>query len=151
MEEFVSRLLLSIVVLLVFFTAVGRWAGLPVAWSVNIAQLLFVWIIFLGSNQALRNNKHIGVDIFSNLLPRRLQVLNEIFVLILMSAFLLLSVVYGVKLSIDNSTRVISNTPISYSFITMAVPVGSFLMFLTVIGKIYSIVFGCERNGLRRF
>lgn len=56
-EEFLSSMLLLVVVLLVFFTAIGRWIGLPVAWSVNIAQLLFVWVIFLGASQALRENK----------------------------------------------------------------------------------------------
>ncbi|MGP9591359.1 MULTISPECIES: TRAP transporter small permease [unclassified Halomonas] len=144
-EEFLSSMLLLVVVLLVFFTAIGRWIGLPVAWSVNIAQLLFVWVIFLGASQALRENKHIGVDIITSLLPEKLKRLNELFVLILMLMFLLFSMIYGLKLSVDNSTRVISNTSISYSFITLAVPIGAFLMMCGVVGKIYVLAFRKEK------
>lgn len=147
-EEFISSMLLLVVVLLVFLTAIGRWVGLPVAWSVNIAQLLFVWVIFLGASQALRNGKHIGVDVLTNLLPARLKKLNELFVLILMLMFLLFSIIYGLKLSIDNSTRIINNTSVSYSFITLAVPVGSFLMMLGVIGKMHALLSFYKRKSV---
>lgn len=136
LEEFLSRGLLVCVVFLVFFAAVGRWIGLPVAWSVNVAQLLFVWIIFLGANQALRSNKHIGVDIVTSRFPEKLQKLNALGVLILISVFLGFIIVHGVRLSIDNSSRIISNTPFSYSYITMAVPLGCLLMLATTLGKI---------------
>ncbi|WP_176475729.1 TRAP transporter small permease [Halomonas salipaludis] len=140
LEEFVSRTLLVCVVLLVFFAAVGRWFGLPVAWSVNIAQLLFVWIIFLGANQALRNDKHIGVDIITSRLTVQWRRLSELGVLALVSAFLVFIVMYGVGLSIDNATRTISNTSISYFYITMAVPVGCLLMLATTLRKIQRLV-----------
>lgn len=59
--------------------------------------------------------------------------------------FLLFSMIYGLKLSVDNSTRVISNTSISYSFITLAVPIGAFLMMFGVVGKIYVLAFRKEK------
>ncbi|MBD3895300.1 TRAP transporter small permease [Halomonas sp. ML-15] len=139
-EEFISRALLVCVVFLVFFAAVGRWFGLPVAWSVNIAQLLFVWIIFLGANQALRNDKHIGVDILTSRFPDKLQKLIALGVFVLVSAFLAFIIVRGVSLSIDNASRTISNTSISYSYITMAVPVGCLLMLATTLRKVQLLV-----------
>jgi TRAP-type C4-dicarboxylate transport system permease small subunit len=139
-EEVISKLLLISVVLLVFLAATGRWFGFPVAWSVNMAQFLLVWIIFLGANQALRNNKHIGVDILTRLLPLKVQRYLELVILTLISCFLLFCIYYGTSLSLENSNRLISNTSISYSFITLAVPVGCFLMFITIIGNFKKVI-----------
>ncbi|MBE0529342.1 MAG: TRAP transporter small permease, partial [Rhodospirillales bacterium] len=49
-EEAISRVLLAICVVLVIVASLGRWYGHPIIWSVDMAQLLFVWICVLGAN-----------------------------------------------------------------------------------------------------
>ena len=48
LEEWISQFFLAVIVLLVFVAAFTRYIGMPINWSVDIAQALFVWVIFLG-------------------------------------------------------------------------------------------------------
>lgn len=139
LEEWTTRILLVTVVCLVFYTSIVRWIGFPVSWSVELAQLIFIWVIFLGANQALRKNRHIGVDIITKRLPQKIQLTLAIIVDLIIVAFLMICVYYGFKASIDNSLRSIQNLPISYSFVTLAVPIGSTLMIITLINKWISL------------
>lgn len=135
-ENFITNVLMVGVVAFVFGAAVMRWVGAPIAWSVEFAQLLFVWVIFLGSNRALREERHIGVDFLTKKLPLKMQEIIEIVVFAIIVLFLGCLTYFGVLLSIENSSRQISNIALSYSFITMAVPVGSILMMITIITKL---------------
>ncbi|WP_377559027.1 TRAP transporter small permease [Ornithinibacillus salinisoli] len=131
-----TNFLMLAVVFFVFIAAVMRWAGSPIAWSVEIAQLLFVWLIFLGANRSLRENRHIGVDFFVKKLPNNLRNIIDIIIYLLILAFLLFISRFGILLSIENSVRQISSLTISYAYISASVPVGCFIMSITTIGKI---------------
>ena len=72
-ERLVCIGLLSAIVLLVFAAAVMRTVGLPIIWSVDIAQLLFAWLCMLGANQTLKHAQHATVDIVTQYLPVRWQ------------------------------------------------------------------------------
>jgi TRAP-type transport system small permease protein len=135
-ENFITNLLMIGVVFFVFIAAVLRWAGSPISWSVEFAQFLFVWVIFLGANRCLREDKHISVDFFTKKLPGKVRISVEIVINLIVMAFLIFLVVFGTLLSLENSVRLISNLPISYSFITMAVPIGSLLMIITILFKL---------------
>lgn len=135
-ENFVTNFLYIGIVLFVFLAAVMRWVGFPLSWSVEFAQLLFVWAIFLGANRTLRERKHITVDIFTKFMPEKLRKSVEIFTKVVVLAFLLFLMIYGFQLSAENSIRQINNLPLSYSFITLAVPIGSLLMFITTVSQI---------------
>ncbi|MBO8162109.1 MAG: TRAP transporter small permease [Brevibacillus sp.] len=135
-EHLLCQLLMIGVVFFVFFAAVMRWVGVPIAWSVEFAQLLFAWLIFLGANWALREDCHIGVDIFTKRLPKKIALPLQIVMMVLMLFFLILVGGYAVLLSIENSVRLINNMSISYSFITLSVPAGCLLMSCTLIAKI---------------
>lgn len=135
-EKFITNLLMIGVVVFVFAAAVMRWVGSPIAWSVEFAQFLFAWVIFLGANRALREGRHIGVDYFTKQLPIKIKHVIEIIILVLIVLFLGYLIFYGTLLSIENSSRQIRNLAISYSFITMAVPVGCFLMIVTILSRL---------------
>src|SRR3546814_10072287 len=66
--------LLAVIVFLVFIAGVMRWFGEPLIWSVDLAQLLFVWVSFLGADMALRKRAHIGIDYLVRRLPGRARV-----------------------------------------------------------------------------
>lgn len=132
-EQAASRVLLSITVLLVFVASLARWLGHPIVWSVDIAQLLFIWICFLGANQALRRGEHIGVDALINRLPSGLRRWIWVLHLLLMAVFLVPIVWYGIDLTALNIERRFSDTDLSYAWVTVAVPVGSALLFITIL------------------
>ncbi|MGG0718027.1 TRAP transporter small permease [Robertmurraya massiliosenegalensis] len=133
LETILTSGLMVGVVLFVFVAAVMRWVGAPLSWSVEFAQLLFVWVIFLGANKALREGKHIGVDFITSRLPEKFSNLIAIIMNLLMISFLVFVGYHGTLLSIENSVRLINNLPFSYSFVTMAVPIGAALMIITLL------------------
>lgn len=137
-EIFISNALMISIVLFVFIASVLRWAGFPIAGTEEIANLLFVWAIFIGANRALREDNHIGVDFFTKRLSDKPRVFIEIMILLIMLMFLVFLCIYGFQLSFENSVRTIRSLSISYSFVTGAVPVGSALMIITVLLKLRS-------------
>ncbi len=62
-EAAFGKFLLIVIVVLVFAAGLLRWFDHPLIWSVDLAQLLFLWVSFIGANQALRKRAHIGMDL----------------------------------------------------------------------------------------
>jgi len=139
-EETVAKLLLFATVCLVLVASLARWAGHPIIWSVDIAQVLFVWAAFLGAHQALRHDEHVGVDLLARRLPARAHAALELGLWTMVAVFLALLLYYGAELTLLNLERRLSDTPISYGWVTAAVPVGSALLLVTVLRKLAAIV-----------
>lgn len=141
-EELLSKLLFGIIVGLVFVASIGRWVGYPIPWAVDMAQLFFIWVCFFGANQALRRNQHLGVDIFyrrvSFAQQRKLQILFKALALGLLGVL----IVKGIELTLLNRERVFSDSSLSYSFVTAAVPTGCFLIGLTLVSQIIGLLRG---------
>ncbi len=132
LEDIVSRTLLAAIVLLVFLAAVARSLGHPLIWSIDMAQLLFVWLCFLGANRAMRVKAHVGVDFFVRKLPHQPRRMIEIGLALLTLAFLLALAVAGYRLTMLNWQRVFGDSGISYAWVTGAAPVGCLLLAFTV-------------------
>jgi TRAP-type C4-dicarboxylate transport system permease small subunit len=139
LEECISQFLLAVIVLLVFLAAFTRYIGMPINWSVDIAQALFVWVIFLGANQAWRSSRHIGIDLLVKRLDARLQSRIQLALYVIIAVFLVSLILSGIHITVVNAGRILQDIPISYSYVTSAVPVGSFLMLLTTCKKILSL------------
>lgn len=139
-EAAVGKILLVIIVILVFAAGLLRWFDHPLIWSVDLAQLLFLWVSFIGANQALRSRAHIGMDLLVRPLPLGLRRLIEIVLALLTLAFLLTMVFEGYKLTMLNLARVYGDSGISYAYVTGAVPVGCLLLAITLCGHIVNLI-----------
>jgi TRAP-type C4-dicarboxylate transport system permease small subunit len=140
LEIKVSEILLGFIVLFVFAAALLRWFGKPRVWSVDLAQLLFVWICFIGADIAMRKDRHIGVDLVTNLLPVRMRTALGLLSCILAMVFLGLVAVYGARLAVVNAERRFSGMSMSYSWATSSAPVGCLLMIRTLAQKCVGLV-----------
>ena len=138
----ISEILLVFIIVFVFCAALLRCLGFPLVWSVDLAQLLFVWICFIGADIALQNNKHIGVDLLTRKLPRKVQKTILVPTYALLIAFLSLIAVYGVYLAIINFRRQFSGMEFSYSWATISAPIGCILMIRTLIKKTIRLFVG---------
>ena len=137
-ENALAKLLLAFITALVFVAGIARWFNAPLVWSVDLAQLLFIWLCFLGANQVLRRQAHIGVDFFVRHLPMRLRAMIDSLLALLVLAFLLTMIITGTKLTLLNMQRVYGDSGLSYAWVTGAVPVGCLLLALSVAGHLYS-------------
>ena len=145
-EEFLFYFLFAVMVALVFSSAIARGIGKPLAWSLDVAQLLLCWTSLVGADVAFRHDKFIGLDLFTRKMPVKVQKVLEIVVLVLMQVAFCIFIYYGVMLSIKSWKRSFQTLPISYSFVTIALPVMSTLMTLTNILKIIGKVKNFKKN-----
>ena len=141
-EELISRVLLALLVLLVFVPAVSRTFNRPIIWSIEIAQLLFAWLAFLGANQAMRAGAHIGVDVLTRNLPPRIRQAVALFNLGLIAAFLAALLWYGVELTFVSVDRRFMTTNLSFAFATVAAPLGAALLLFTTLGRLTAVLRG---------
>ena len=123
-------------VTLVFMAALSRYVAVPINWSVDAAQGLFVWIVFLGASQALRRRRHIGVGVFMERVPQRFRLYVRLALDILTVVFLAMVIRYAILVSIVNSGRQFPSFAMSYSWVTIAAAVGGGLMLITKLSDI---------------
>lgn len=139
-EALVANTLLAVIVFLVFVAGIMRWFGQPLVWSVDLAQLLFVWVSFLGADMALRRRAHIGIDYLVRRLPGGSRVILDSLLAALCVAFLGVMAVLGYQLTMLNLERLYGDSGIPYALVTIAVPVGCGLLALTLLGQAWASV-----------
>lgn len=132
-EENLALWLLAGLTILVFVSAMMRTIGFPLNWAQDAALVAFAWMIFFGSDIALRGPGLIGVDLFVKKMPFTVQKIIDIIFKIAIIVFLVILVINGITMTIDGWDREITTLGISYSFVTMAVPVGSFFMTISMV------------------
>ena len=143
-QDIVSRVelaltatLLALIVVLVLAAAISRYVLTPMNWSVDAAQALFVWVVFLGASQALRRRRHLGISVFVDTLSKNQRAWIDIALHALIAIFLAFIIYHGVKLCIVNYGRKLTSFPLSYSYVTLAAPVGCTLMLITILHQIH--------------
>lgn len=139
-EVLLANTLLALITGMVFAAGVTRWFGYPLVWSVDMAQLMFVWLSFLGADLALRKRAHLGIDLLVRALPIRARVILDILLALLAIAFLGAMTVLGYRLTMLNLERVYGDSGISYAFVTIAVPAGCLLLSLTLAGQVLNAI-----------
>jgi TRAP-type C4-dicarboxylate transport system permease small subunit len=144
-ETWLSVFMLAAIIVLVFVSAMMRTLKHPVIWSVDLAQLLFVWICMLGADAALKRKAHVGVDLIVKQFPAKIQNTVTLSTYILSILFLGFITYYGVTLCMENYLRKYATLQISYSFGTVAVPIGSIFMILTLIEQTINLLGNWEK------
>lgn len=140
--------LLVMITILVFVSAVLRFFKMPLNWAQDVCLVAFAWLIFLGSDIAIRGPGLIGIDLFIRHLPKVVQkTLNIVFKVIILG-FLSVLVYNGAEMVVSGWSREITTLGISYSWVTLAVPVGSvFMIISTIIRLVESIKIPVESWG----
>lgn len=135
-EEAISCTLFFAMVVLVLCSALARLIGRPLAWSIDVAQLMLAWTCFLGADVAYRRGKLVGLDLFTRNLPKKIQELLTLIIQVIILVALVIFVIYGFNLSIESWERSFQTLTISYSFVTLSLPVSSILLIITDVLKI---------------
>jgi len=135
-EELIVCSLLAAMTSLVFLSAIARTIKKPINWGQDVSLLLFAWLVFLGADMALRHADFVSVDMLVQRFPEKVGKFLYVFWYVFVIIFLGMLIRYGIPLSIANSKRLFQTLGISYSWATISVPVGSFLMIITIILKL---------------
>ena len=114
LEELIALILVAGIAVLVFVSALMRTFGHPLNWAQDVALIAFAWLI---------------VKKF----PAGVQKVLDILFKVIIAAFLCVLIYYGYGMTTTGWARQITSLHISYSWVTMAVPVGSFFMLISTI------------------
>jgi len=135
-EARVAAVFLVLMVLLIFSGGAARMAGHPLNWTTDIASCLFAWACFLCADVAWRRNALMSIELLTRTLPvawqKALRLINHLVI----AAFLGYVIVMGLWLSWTSRARSFQGIPeISYSWVTMSMPVGGALLLITTLIK----------------
>lgn len=140
LETGCAILLFIAIVALVAIASIARAIGNPIIWSVEIAQLCFVWLCMLSADIALQNQRHFGLSILSDTLgphkQRLLDLINKI-VLIALLGFLLKYAWINTQLM---HPRLIGATQMHGSYIHASMVVGLCLLLRTMLSQLFDLV-----------
>jgi TRAP-type C4-dicarboxylate transport system permease small subunit len=136
----VGIIMMIAIVLLVFMSAVARSFGHPILGSMDLSQLLFVWICMFGADIALKKCAHMGVYLLVERFPAALRKALSIMAYVLCIGFAGFSTYWGIILVLQNYMRLYTTLKISYSFATAAIPLISFVMMLTLVEQLIDTI-----------
>jgi len=134
----IEKVIGAIIVTLLFFSFVVVFAqvivryvfaaGFP--WIEESARFMVIWLSFLGSAIAIRNRKHLYIDVLEANLPYKPRmILNVISELVLISFFIIMMVV-GYQYSVANRSNFAAGMGISMFYVYISLVVGMVLCTL---------------------
>jgi TRAP-type C4-dicarboxylate transport system permease small subunit len=136
-EAWVAGALLVAMVSLIFLGGVSRVLGYPLNWSTDFATAFFAWACFLCADVAWRRNSLMAIEFVANRLPAKAQKGLRLANYLIISGFLVYLVVMGTWLAWISRARSFQGIPeISYSWVTMSLPVGGALLLVTTLLKV---------------
>ena len=129
--------LLATIVILVGAASVARVAGSPIIWSIEIAQLLFLWLCMLAADLAMQQGRHFGLTLLLDKLSpakRHLLICFNMLLLAVLLAFLLMQAWKNTMLM---HSRLDGALQIPGSYYHAAMIVGLALMLRTTLVQFY--------------
>jgi TRAP-type C4-dicarboxylate transport system permease small subunit len=142
-EALVAAILLVVMVALIFLGGVARMLGEPLVWTTDFATCAFAWACFLAADVAWRNDALMSIRMLPDRLSLRAQRALALLNYAIISVFLGYLIVTGFWLSWVSRARSFQGIPeISYSWITLSLPVGGVLLLATTLIRAYSEFYG---------
>jgi TRAP-type C4-dicarboxylate transport system permease small subunit len=129
---------MTIVVIIGIFARYVLLVSIP--WTEEIARYLMIWAGFVGFGVAYRKRELIAVRLFIDILPPNLFRMALFISDILCSIFLIVAVVYGIKLCLMNMNQLSAASRIPMAIIYAAIPLGCTLYLVFVVESISSFV-----------
>ena len=102
----------------------------PLSWTEELSRFSMIWLTYIGAIIAMRENKHIIIDILdkilSDKLKKRINIVSKSFSLI----FLLILFYYGVKRVVLNLNVRATATEWSLGIVYLCIPIGALGMII---------------------
>jgi TRAP-type C4-dicarboxylate transport system permease small subunit len=134
-----AALLLCAVVVLVGLAAITRAMGIPIIWSVEIAQLIFLWLCILAIDLALQDERHFGLQLVKDNVSPRIGNLVEIANLLIIVALLAFLIPYAWRNTLLMHTRLDGALQIPGSWFHASMVVGFALMIRTLLARLLAM------------
>jgi len=133
--DIVAGVSMGVVFVVTFVQVISRYCfQLNIPWSTDIIRITFIYTVFFGAAIGMKEKGHLCMDLFMNMLSKRAQTCAGIIINIVLIAFLLFIVVYGVQFTLGASAQSMPYLQIPISFLYAAIPVNAvFMIFYLVL------------------
>ena len=138
-ETWCAILLLSAIVVLVAVAAVTRAMGSPIIWSIEIAQLCFVWLSMLCADLAMQHHRHFGLSLLSDTLGPRARAVVELVNRLVIVVLLAYLAVYAWRNAVLMHPRLIGATQFHASLLHGSMVAGLLLLLRTMVAQTHAL------------
>jgi len=111
-------------------------------WSEELARYMFIWLVFLSGAMVLRQDRHIQVTVFVDLLPAAVRGAALILGDLLMLGFSLTVCVEGIRLSRLVWTVLTAAMEIPWALVYLGIILGTGVMTLALAGSLWARLAG---------
>ena len=137
LEAILAGAFLLLMATLIFTGGVARLVRQPQNWTIDLATCFFAWAAFLCADIAWRRDSLMSIDLLAARLPHGLQRAVAYANFLIIGAFLVYVIVAGLELAYVSRARSFQGiAEVSYSWVTMSLPVGGTLLLITTLLKI---------------
>ena len=128
-DEDVIGILLAILVVVVVLQIGSRFIlGKPFVWTVELALVLFVWLIFVGAVVGVRRKSLQAIDILAELFPSKLRRVLALVIHLGIIGFVLILIWQGAILTANSTRQVMPTTELPRAAVFVVVPLSGVLM-----------------------
>lgn len=136
-EYVCAGLLLGAVVVLVGIAAVARAIGAPIIWSVEVAQLLFVWLVVIAADLGMQTNRHFGMQVLLDNVSPSVRKATEIANIMVLIGLLTVLFYYAWNNTILMHARLDGAMQLPGSFYHASMVVGFALLIRTLLVQLF--------------
>ena len=132
--EAVSAVMVVALAVIVFVQVFNRFVlQTPLAWSEDLAMLLFQWVVFLGAALGVSRMRHFGIELVVRQLPEWMRHRVELLTPVVMAIVALVMIFQGWTIMGLNRNRTFSTMDLSYTWAFLPIPLSGILILLYLI------------------
>ena len=105
----------------------------PLAWSEDLAMLLFQWVVFLGASLGVKRMRHFGIELVVRKFPVRMRHWVELATPVVMAIVALVMIVQGWTLLSFNRTRTFPTMDLTYTWAFLPIPLAGVLILIYLV------------------
>jgi len=132
-NRWIVIVMMAVMATLVFMNVICRYLlNFSIIWAEEVSQYLMVWVAFLGAGLALRQGRHVAIELLQDHLPSTARKMTRQLVALLLIVFMGILIVLGfqfVRFAWDQETPVL-NIPLGIPY--LAVPIGAVLLLIHI-------------------
>ena len=132
--EGVCAILMVALAVVVFIQVFNRFVlQTPLAWSEDLAMLLYQWVVFVGAALGVKRMRHFGIELVVRQFPERIRHRVELVTPLVMLIVALVMIVQGYNILTLNIHRTFATMDLSYTWAFLPIPLGGVLIIVYLI------------------
>ncbi len=132
--EAVSAAMVVALAVIVFVQVFNRFVlKTPLAWSEDLAMLLFQWVVFVGAALGVKRMRHFGIELVVRQFPERIRHWVELLTPIVMAIVALVMIIQGWTILGFNRNRIYATMDLSYTWAFLPIPLSGVLILVYLI------------------